>query len=79
MQDPWKDYKDDPLTPEELQRTRHFVSTTGGQVEALWFLWGWLAMAVKDAKSWAAAMGVGALLWGPQIVEAVRKLMGVAQ
>ena len=77
MQDPWKDFRDDPLTPDELQRTRWLLAALEAKVAALWFLWGWLATAVKDAKAWGAAVAVAGLLWGERIIEIVRSALGV--
>jgi hypothetical protein len=77
MREPWEDFKDDPLTPTELQRARHFMAVTQSRLDALWLLWGWLAAAIQDRKMWGAAIAVSALLWGKDFAEAARKLMGV--
>ncbi len=73
MKEDWEDLKEDPLTPEELQRTRMTLT----RVDQLWTLWGWLASAVRDYKAWAAFIAVAGFIWGEQLVAALGKLVGV--
>jgi hypothetical protein len=68
----WNNLKDDPLTPEELQRVRLATERT----EESWPIIGPMVAALRNWKAWLFAAIFVAWINRPEIVAAITALIG---